>query len=154
MKKKIIFIVNLLITVIYLFVLASCNNNNTEVRLRILANSNSIIDQEVKLEVKEYLKKYLNDIDIMSLDLIVLENELNDTFEQKIKVERKKVSYEAKTYNNKIIPSGKYDTILITIENGKGKNFWTLLYPEYFNISFEDNNEIEYKSYFYELFKS
>lgn len=152
MKNKSIYLLNILVTFIYLFALGSCSKENKEVRLRILANSNSVIDQNIKIEVKEYLRNYLNNKSILLLDLNTLEQDLNLNFSNNIKVERKKVSYEAKTYNNKIIPSGIYDTILITIDEGKGKNFWTLLYPEYFNISFEENCEIEYKSYFYELF--
>lgn len=62
-------------------------------------------------------------------------------------------TFPAKSYNGEFIPSGTYYTLLITIGKGNGNNFWTLLYPEYFNISFEDNNEIEYRSYIYDKFK-
>lgn len=130
----------------------SCTEINTnDIRLRIIANSNSDNDQIVKNNVKEYLKNYLKDKDINNLDLKKLESLLNENFQDRIKVERKFVMYEAKSYNNKIVQSGKYDTILITIEEGLGKNFWTLLYPEYFNVSFEDDNEIEYRSYLYDI---
>lgn len=130
----------------------SCTEINTNnIRLRIIANSNSDNDQIVKNNVKEYLRNYLKDKDINNLDLKKLENLLNENFQDRIKVERKFVMYEAKSYNNKIVQSGKYDTILITIEEGLGKNFWTLLYPEYFNVSFEDDNEIEYRSYLYDI---
>ena len=130
----------------------SCTEINTnDIRLRIIANSNSDNDQIVKNNVKEYLRNYLKDKDINNLDLKKLESLLNENFQDRIKVERKFVMYEAKSYNNKIVQSGKYDTILITIEEGLGKNFWTLLYPEYFNVSFEDDNEIEYRSYLYDI---
>ncbi len=130
----------------------SCTEINTnDIRLRIIANSNSDNDQIVKNNVKEYLRNYLKDKDINNLDLKKLEINLNEKFKDNIKVERKFVMYEAKSYNNKIVQSGKYDTILITIEEGLGKNFWTLLYPEYFNVSFEDDNEIEYRSYLYDI---
>ncbi len=134
--------------------MVSCNKKQDELRLRILASSNSIEDQEIKLEVKDYLEVYLLDKNVNSLDLILLEKELTNKFNINIKVTREYVLYEAKSYKGKIIPSGRYETILITIEEGLGKNFWTLLYPEFFNISFEDNNEIEYRSYFYDLFSN
>ena len=51
-----------------------------------------------------------------------------------------------------MIPSGNYETLLIEIGNAKGNNFWTLLYPEYYGFEFEETNEIEYRSYFYDLF--
>lgn len=152
LKKKISIF---LLTIVYILLVACSDNKTNDIRLRILANSNSEIDQLLKDEVREYLKEYLKNENIENLNLIKLENNLNFVFDKSIKVERKKISYEAKSYKNKIIQAGEYDTILITIESGLGKNFWTLLYPEYFNISFEDENEVEYRSYLYDiLFKS
>ena len=131
--------------------LVSCNQKEDELRLRILASSNTSSDQLIKHEVKEYLKEYLQGKDVYKLDLQLLEEDLNKTFEQSIIVNKNKVLYEAKTYKGKIVPSGYYETILITIGKGEGKNFWTILYPEFFDISFDEDNEIVYKSYFYEL---
>ena len=148
LKKKISIF---LLTIIYVLLMSCTEINTNDIRLRIIANSNSDNDQIVKNNVKEYLKNYLKDKDINNLDLKKLESLLNENFQDRIKVERKFVMYEAKSYNNKIVQSGKYDTILITIEEGLGKNFWTLLYPEYFNVSFEDDNEIEYRSYLYDI---
>ena len=88
-----------------------------------------------------------------NIDIEDLESYLNQQFKNNdIKVTHEKVKYEAKAYEEKIIQAGYYDTILITIDEGKGKNFWTLLYPEFFDISFDGENEIEYHSYFYDLF--
>ena len=148
MKKKICIF---LITIIYIMLMSCADNKTKDIRLRIFANSNSEADQLIKNDVKEYLKEYLKDKNLKTLDLTQLEIKLNNNFNKEIKVQRKNVMYEAKSYKNKIIPSGEYDTILITIESGLGKNFWTLLYPEYFNLSFEEDNEIEYRSYLYDI---
>ncbi len=149
MKKRIL---ELLISILFVLTITCCTKKNTDLRLRILANSNTLEDQSLKLEVKDYLKRYLENINLSDINLNNLEKELINYFNTNIKVERKFVNYEAKYYNNKLIPSGLYDTILITINEGKGKNFWTILYPEFFNISFEEDHELEYKSYFYEVF--
>ena len=148
MKKKILILV---ITIIYLILISCCNYDSNNIRLRILANSNSEYDQQIKNDIKDYLKIYLKNADISNIDLNKLEEKLNEEFKAEIKVERKFVNYEAKTYKNKLVQAGNYDTILITIGEGKGKNFWTLLYPEYFNISFEEDNEVEYRSYLYDI---
>lgn len=138
------------ITLFYLLFLLGCSSNN-ELRLRVLANSNDPADQEIKKEVKEYLQNNLVN-ELVNLDIKKIEKELSKKFpEEKIKVEITNVNYEAKTYNGKVIPSGNYKTVLIKIGKGEGKNFWTLLYPEFFNISFEDDHEIEYRSFFYDL---
>lgn len=139
-----------IITLFYLLFLFGCSSSN-ELRLRILANSDGLVDQAIKQEVKEYLKNRLSN-ELVNLDIKKIESELSKAFpEEEIKVEITNVGYEAKTYNGKVIPSGKYKTVLITIGNGEGKNFWTLLYPEFFNISFEDDHEIEYRSFIYDL---
>lgn len=150
MKKTL----ELLISILFILTFTCCSNHTKDIRLRILANSDSKDDQTIKIKVKNFLQNYLKTKDLNNLDLTKMQNDLNHQF-KKIKVERKYVKYEAKAYHEKMIPSGYYDTILITIGNGKGKNFWTLLYPEFFNISFEDDHEIEYHSYFYDyLFNS
>ena len=69
-------------------------------------------------------------------------------------VEYKKVSFPAKVLNNKFIPSGTYKTLLITIGEGKGDNWWSVLYPEFFGINYDDSDEIKYKSFIYELLNS
>ncbi len=150
MKKILVSI----LTILYFLFLFGCTTqvNSDELRLRIIANSNSEVDQAKKKEIKEYLKNNLQE-ELVNLQLEKMQTNLKEAFpNDAIVVERTIVGYEAKTYQGKIIPSGYYETILITIGEGKGKNFWTLLYPEFFNISFEDDHEIEYHSYFYDLF--
>ena len=140
MKKKVL---QMMISILYLCLLTCCNPKNSELRLRIVANSN-----------KEFVKEYLEKNGIDKLDLTTLEDELNQHFlNNQIVVERTKSNYEAKSYNGRFVQAGSYDTILITIGEGKGKNFWTLLYPEFFDISFEDDHEVEYRSFFFDLFK-
>ncbi len=153
MEKIIKRILIICITIFYLLFLYGCTNqNDNELRLRIFANSNSELDQQLKKEVKSFLEENLQD-ELILKDCKAIEDKLNNHFlNAKIVVKQGKVKYEAKSYKGKIIPSGYYDTILITIGEGKGKNFWTILYPEFFNISFEDDKEIEYHSYFYDLF--
>lgn len=152
MKKRIL---QILIILLYLILLTNCTSHNQELRLRIVASSNEEADQKLKIEVKEIVKNYLIDKNIRKLDLGLLQNYLEQNYQDhQIKVQRCKSNYEAKAYNGKIIQAGSYDTILITIDKGEGKNFWTLLYPEFFNISFEDDHEIEYRSFFYDLFNN
>ena len=88
------------------------------------------------------------------IDYTCLEQEILDIADARlfhnIKVEYTIESFPAKSYKGKFIPSGNYPTILVTIGEGNGNNFWTLLYPDFFNISFDDNNEVEYRSYIYD----
>ena len=63
------------------------------------------------------------------------------------------ISFPAKSVNNSIIPSGLYPTVVITLGNGKGHNWWSVLYPEYFGLTYGDFDEIEYRSYIYDKLK-
>ena len=126
----------LIISFIIIIVCNGCTSNKDTLRLRILANSNSEIDQANKLEVKEVVKLIYEEnpnIGIQELEQMIKER-INKDYKQTIKVEYRNESFPAKSYNQEFIPSGTYPTIVITIGEGKGKNFWTLLYPDFFNI--------------------
>lgn len=149
-KKILIFIC----LIMFCTLLTSCNKEE-ELRLRIIANSNTVSDQNDKLIVKDAVEKILKENKELSVDILNKElyKYLDSTLYSKIKIELKDETYPAKSYKNEFIPSGIYKSIVITIGDGKGKNFWTMLYPEFFNISFEDDNEVEYHSYIYDTIK-
>ena len=139
-----------------LFITNSCSKNDEYVRLRIIANSNKTVDINDKTIIKEVIKDLFdskkldyNSLNIQNLN-IYLKEELDEDLFNKLNISKCISYYPAKAYNNKFIPSGNYETLLIEINEGKGNNFWTLLYPEYFGFEFEESNEIEFRSYFYD----
>lgn len=154
--KKIVII----IAIIGFVILAKNENVKTddEVRVRILANSDELTDQLNKLIVKEEVIKVLKENELfINQDNIKdfekkLKKNLNPTLASQIKVEYKKMNFPAKSQNGKILKAGRYQTLLITIKEGKGKNWWSVLYPEFFGVEYDDNNEIEYKLYIKEYF--
>lgn len=133
-----------------------------EIRVRILANSNQLSDQIDKIEVKEEVIKILQTFNQADLILMLKSNlssledkikaNLPNALAQKIQVEYKKVNFPAKSVDGKMIKAGQYQTLLITIDEGKGKNWWSVLYPAFFNVEYDDNNEIEYRLYLKEWF--
>lgn len=152
MKRLILLMIILLI----LISTASCTKEQNYIRLRIIANSNSEIDILEKTYLKNKIQELFecnelsyNNLNIETLDNI-LKDKLNNEFYNKLTLKKCISFYPAKTFNGKFIPSGNYETLLIEIENAKGNNFWTLLYPEYFGYEFEESHEIEYRSYFYD----
>lgn len=152
MKKIII----LFIMIIICISTVSCSKSDNYIRLRIIANSNSENDILEKTEIKKQIKnlyetKQLNyeHLNVITLDQLLKEN-LHENLYSKLTIKKCISYYPAKTYKGKFIPSGNYETLLIEIDAAKGNNFWTLLYPEYFGFEFEETNEIEYRSYFYD----
>lgn len=134
-----------------------------EIRVRILASSDELSDQVDKIAVKEEVIKILQAFSQTELLMILennlsfleekLKNNLSNDLAQKIIIEYKKVNFPAKSVNGKMLKAGKYQTLLITIDEGKGKNWWSILYPAFFNLEYDDNNEIEYRLYIKEWLK-
>ena len=156
MKKKVFIIGVILILICFVF-----PKEKENVRVRVVANSDSYTDQLYKTEVVKIMKKIIK-CDDSYQDVLGKMKELEDAIEvyekQKgleITVEFIKTKFPTKTLNGEIIQGGIYDTLLITIGEGKGKNYWSLLYPEYYGFTFEDvdSDNIEVKFYIWEKFK-
>lgn len=135
------------------FFLTSCMKEK-ETRLRIKANDNSTEALALKEIVKEEVLILLSKTKKEDISLLVdyLNKQLKNKFNN-INVSYTKESYPAKSFDNKLIPSGTYPTILITIGEGLGRNWWSVLYPEFFNVSYEASDEIEYRSYIIDKYK-
>lgn len=136
--KKIGFIIMIILVA---FITLNDNGDKDQLRFRIIANSNSVIDQNLKYKVAKELQKIKISKDNLNIikqkaEYIVISN----NFTYQVDVSIKKQTFETKYYNNKIIEGGTYKTIVVTIGKGEGNNYWTILYPEYFNVSFEDVN--------------
>ena len=137
MKKIVLVLLSLFVILIMLV----DTNDSDELRFRVIANSDSVADQNLKLLVVRELRK--QEISTSNLHILKQKAEyivLSNNYNYKVDVSVKNVDFETKYYNNKIIEGGVYKTIVVTIGKGEGKNYWTVLYPEYFNVSFEDVN--------------
>lgn len=119
-------------------------------RLHVVANTNDKQDQEIKLNIAEKINNYLKDeltncntknesmskiyynldniIDLANNELE--SNDINYTASAKIG----KIAYEEKTKDNYTMPAGTYDSVQIILGEGKGKNFWNILFPNENNI--------------------
>lgn len=137
MKKLFIF-------VILIIGLAIIFKPNKEYRIRIIANSDFPYDQNIKLkianELKEYLKTDHSTKDIENYVSSLLKN-YNVNYQCKVTIRKEK--FNPKVVDGKVIPGGKYQTLVIELGEAKGRNYWSLLYPEYFNISFEEETDVE-----------
>lgn len=154
MKKAIIiFVFLVLILILVKFEMTS------EFRVRVLANSDSYIDQSVKEEIAEDIDEYIinNDVTMKNISehLECIEEVLKE-HKVKYSLEITKENFPTKVVNGKLSSGGVYDTLVIKIGSGKGENYFSVLYPEYYGITYEDvkTGKVEYKSFIYETFKS
>ncbi len=114
-------------------------------RLHIIANSNSSIDQELKLKVRDSVLEYINKEipNNLSKDEVILEvrNKLPDIkliaesviksydLNYNINLEINNFYFPTKHYYNLSLPAGYYDALKISIGNAQGENWWCSLFP-------------------------
>ena len=115
------------------------------VRLHILANSNSKADQEVKLKVRDALLE--TNASILS-DSVTKENakehfenskeillrSAKETLEENrfnynVKITLQEEYFETRAYGNLTFPAGQYTALKVVLGEGKGKNWWCVMFP-------------------------
>lgn len=133
-----------------------CLSNDDFIRFHVIANSDSAEDQQLKLKVRDEVLAKINSemvqeamarqdgetavLDLDSSRAYLLNNlsEIEDLSESVIR--RNGYDYEAKaelgikwipekTYGEVTFPAGNYEALNITIGEGKGQNWWCVLFP-------------------------
>lgn len=169
MKKTIILI--LIIGVFYIFMSDTLAKKLTipddAIRIRIIPNSNSEFDQKVKLKVKDKLEITMFDLlkDAKSADEAekIINNNL-ELVDRDVKKILSEENYEKgytinfgmnyfpeKDYKGIKYEEGYYESLLVTLGEGKGDNWWCVLFPPLCLIEGEENTEVEYKSIVMEI---
>ena len=167
MKKIIILIVFIIIS--YILISFYLTNNieipNESIRIRVLSNSNLDIDQNIKKQISKNVMVYLNNElkDINNIKeargkIISSINNINKIINETLKENDINQNYNTtygynyfpeKEFLNKKYKEGYYESLLITLGNGLGNNFWCLLFPP---LCMLDNiEEVEYTSLISEL---
>lgn len=129
------------------------------IRLRILANSDSEQDQALKRKIRdevnkeitvwvekltsieaarELIQSRLPEIEKIVQSVLVKENQ-----EQKFGVDFDNVSFPTKMYGSYIYPAGEYEAILITLGEGKGANWWCVLFPPLCFLDFSNGQAVQ-----------
>lgn len=115
-------------------------------RFHVLANSNSKEDQQLKLEVKSLLvdtiqKGLPEGADKEKTRTYIEEHRsaLAQTAEAYMKhagydyqadVQLTSCYFPTKAYGDVVLPCGDYDAAQVIIGNGRGRNWWCVLYPQ------------------------
>lgn len=168
--KRIIILLSV-ITIIFI------SNKTTEdliipdeaIRVRVVANSNSINDQAIKQTVKSSIEQEITEllIDVENINdarsiLKSSLNHINKTVERVLTKNNYSMDYEInygynhfpqKKYKGIIYEEGYYESIVITLGSGEGDNWWCVLFPPLCLMESDSNDieEVEYKSFIKEL---
>lgn len=72
----------------------------------------------------------------------------SEGFDYPVKAELAKVDFPEKTYGSYTFPAGKYEALEVVIGEGKGHNWWCVMYPNlcFFNSVYEVVDEEAEKS--------
>ena len=169
MKKTVILIFLILVFYYSIFIFISKNNikiPNESIRIRVIANSNLDIDQNIKKVISNNVMLYLNNelkginniIDarnkIISLtsniNRIINDTLITNNINQGFKLTYGYNYFPEKEFLDHKYKEGYYESLLITLGSGLGDNFWCLLFPP---LCMLDNTEdVEYTTLISELF--
>ena len=155
-----------LILIAIIIVIMSLNTNETiiipkeSIRFRVIANSNSQEDQMIKEKVVSKLKKSLSSLTYTPKNINDTRKSIKDnlkvideTLRQEVKDYSINYGYNyfpEKVYKGIYYEEGEYESLVITLGEGIGNNFWCVLFPPLCLID-EEQDEVEYTTFIKEL---
>lgn len=162
MKRTIIIFI--IIILIYLIIGNVVAENNIipddAIRVRVIANSNSEYDQKIKMKVKETLEYDMYNILSNTTKLEEARKKIEDNL-NKVEKDIDKTLQE----NNYKLPfnvnfglnyfpekefkgikykEGYYESVVVTLGEGLGDNWWCVLFPPLCLIEAEESTDVEY----------
>ena len=139
------------------------------IRIRVIANSNNSKDQLIKNVVRNNIEKEVTNLlaNVTNIDeaRTLLEENIdliNERVEDVLEKNNYDVSYKVdfgynlfpeKKYKGVVYEEGYYESVVVTLGEGKGDNWWCVLFPPLclMETSSSDLEEIEYKSFIKEI---
>lgn len=121
-------------------------------RFHVLANSDSEADQELKLMVRdavgELMEPKLKEVSDIEDTKQIVEQSIPEIVatakqtlsehgcEEEVTAELTSTHFPVKSYGSYTFPEGEYEALEVVIGNGRGHNWWCVLYP---NMCFRDS---------------
>jgi len=157
--------------IIILILMLTIKNDNAitipseALRFRVIANSNSRIDQQIKEEVKKDLEQdlysYLKDAQspgeakkILNDKMPFMKNRINATLENNKILYGHNINlglnhFPHKEFRGIIYEEGEYESLVVRLGKGEGSNWWCVLFPP---LCLLEANESELETVEYQFF--
>ena len=167
MKKLILFsILLILFAILYVNVNAEVDEiviPEAAIRVRVIADSNTVYDQSMKMKVKKYIETSLSPMlvhidNVSDARDIISDNidNLNENIEKIFKEEGYNKDFvinfgnnyfPEKDYKGVHYDEGNYESLVVTIGEGKGDNWWCVLFPPLCLLEASENEtgDVEYQ---------
>ncbi len=137
------------------------------IRIRVIANSDNEEDLEIKNIVSENLELEIYNLlkdtkGVIEARTIITENldNISKNVENTLHNNNYIIDYEInfgfnyfpeKNFNGVIYEAGEYESVLVTLGEGNGSNWWCVLFPPLCLVEANESDEIEYKSFVKEI---
>ena len=142
LKIPLIILVGLILCAFYA---GSVNLKDKLIRVHVVANSNTKIDQALKLKVRDEILRLSGELlsgvkekteaeKILAENLdqakaVALETISENGFDYDVKVSLQNEKAPESYYGSFTLPSGEYTAFRVIIGQGAGKNFWCVMFP-------------------------
>lgn len=168
--KKTVIILAIVITIL------SINKNSQvvipedSIRFRVIANSNTEEDQSLKKKIVTNLNTNINNLLTYNTNFSTSRENIKNNISSFEEVVKKTIEennsdttytinygmnyFPEKEYKGTVYKEGNYESLVITLGNGAGNNFWCVLFPPLCLLEAEegeDKTEVEYKSFVKEI---
>ena len=136
--KKIIIVIIIIVALLFI-------NNDDMIRIRVLANSNSEYDQNIKNEVVNILTEEFKEIMKDTSNINIARTKINENLDKiSLKINDYLISnnvkydyninfglnyFPPKEFKGKNYEEGYYESVLVTLGDGAGDNWWCILFP-------------------------
>jgi len=162
MKKTIFVFFIIILTYIIIGNVVATNNLIPEeaIRIRVIANSNSDYDQEIKLKVKDRLEYDMYNIlkdttdltlarELIKTNLDNVENNIdkvlqNENYKLPFNINFGLNYFPQKEFKGITYEEGYYESVVVTLGEGLGDNWWCVLFPPLCTLEAEESTDVEY----------
>lgn len=173
MKKLILIILTVIVAfLVYVNVNADVGEiviPEAAIRVRVIANSNSIDDQSMKMKVKAMIEKNISPLligvdnvsvarSIIRDNLDILESDIeaffvNEDYDKDFVINFGDNYFPEKDYRGVHYDEGEYESLVVTIGEGVGDNWWCVLFPPLclLEASESDVDDTEYQFFVAEM---
>ena len=162
MKKVIVLLLGIIFAYMIIGNVIAKNNiiPDDAIRIRVIANSNSEYDQEIKMKVKEKVEydmyNLLKDIKDLEEARQIIKNNLNiveKNIDKTLQDEEYKLPFTInfglnyfpkKEFKGITYKEGYYESVVVTLGEGLGDNWWCVLFPPLCALEAEESTDVEY----------
>lgn len=159
MKYKNKIILALIVLIISLFISyaveayeSMCNIKDKVIRFHVIANSDTLEDQQLKYKVRDNVINQFNEefesVSTKDKSENIIINKINDIRKQaeqtiikegynyNVDVYYGNYKFPRKQYEEIVLPEGNYDAVRIEIGEAKGSNWWCVMFPPLCFVNF------------------